>query len=120
AAGLILECGGSIFAAWPARAAVAAATGAAVGAASAAAAARAAVAVAAAMIAVMPAFVAFLAAFAGGRADWLRIGLAQLLHRRFARQLDAAGVVDKDYLHLDLVADVDEILDALDIAIRKL
>src|SRR5262249_11424299 len=61
-----------------------------------------------------------LAAFTRGRAHGFRIALAKLFHRGLAGELDAAGVVDEDHLHLDLVADLHVILDSLDILIRQL
>src|SRR5947208_3239955 len=73
----------------------------------------------AAVVAISAAF-ALLAAFTGGRAHWLRVTLAKLLHRFLAAQLDAARVVDQDHLDLHLVADVHEIRHAIDISIRKL
>jgi hypothetical protein len=55
--------------------------------------------------------------FAGGDVCRLGIGFAELFHRGLARELDATLVVDEDHFHLDLVAHVDEVGDALDVAI---
>src|SRR5438105_2005795 len=61
--------------------------------------------------AISAAFFAAFAATIGGGADGLFIVLAELLHRRFARKLDASLIVDEQYLDLHLIADVHEVGD---------
>ena len=63
-------------------------------------------------VAAMPAFVTWPAAV-----NWLRVALAKLFHRRLARQLDAALIVDQDHLHLHLIADLHKVIHAIDILV---
>src|SRR5262245_59591977 len=91
----------------------------AVAAASTAGSARAAVAPAATSMAAIARSFAVVA-LACGHAHGLGVGFAKLFHRGLAAQLDPAGVVDQDHLHLHLVADLHVILDALDILIAQL
>src|SRR5688572_15210914 len=78
--------------------------------------AAATVTVAAAALAAAVAF----AAFTGGRADRLGVALTQLRHRRLARQLDAALVVDEEDLDLHFLAHLDDVADAVDVLVAQL
>src|SRR5262249_31182613 len=85
--------------------------------ASAAAIAAATTTIAATVTAVFAAVFALLAA-AGTLAD--RVGLAEFLERGLAGELDAALVVDQEDLDLDLVAHLDDVIDALDVLVGEL